>query len=134
MHQVTHIHIHTLLMIAIDCSYAYMIDNICLLIRGTLNNKDAQSLITEVCSHAYLLHLSSLSLALSHMPPCLQCHPLGMFESMATLTVANNVSELYHSVIVDTPLGMAHTYRHQTTSIQQHYSLLVSTLFPELLV
>ena len=34
-----------------------------------------------------------------------QCHPLGMFESMATLTVAKTASELYNSVIVDTPLA-----------------------------
>jgi len=61
-------------------TYGYMIDNIVLLITGTLHERDTKE----------LLH---------------KCHPLGMFESIATLTVAHNISELYDSVIVDTPLA-----------------------------
>jgi len=61
-------------------TYSYMIDNIVLLITGTLHERDASELIEK-------------------------CHPLGMFESMATLSVATNVSELYNSVLVDTPLA-----------------------------
>jgi len=61
-------------------TYGYMIDNIVLLITGTLHERDTAELIEK-------------------------CHPLGMFESMATLTVARNVSELYNSVLVDTPLA-----------------------------
>lgn len=61
-------------------TYGYMIDNIVLLITGTLHERDTSELVSK-------------------------CHPLGMFESMATLTVANNVSDLYSSVIVDTPLA-----------------------------
>jgi len=34
-----------------------------------------------------------------------KCHPLGMFDAMATLSVATNISELYNSVLVDTPLA-----------------------------
>ena len=34
-----------------------------------------------------------------------KCHPLGMFDSMATLSVATSPSELYRMVLVDTPIG-----------------------------
>jgi len=61
-------------------TYGYMIDNIVLLITGTLHERDTMELLEK-------------------------CHPFGMFESMATLTVAHNVSELYNSVLVDTPLA-----------------------------
>jgi len=61
-------------------TYQYMIDNIVLLITGTLHERD----ITELLE---------------------KCHPLGMFTAMATLSVATNVSELYNNVLVDTPLA-----------------------------
>eukprot|EP01102_Stenamoeba_stenopodia_P015021 TRINITY_DN507_c0_g1_i14.p1 TRINITY_DN507_c0_g1~~TRINITY_DN507_c0_g1_i14.p1 ORF type:complete len:215 (-),score=33.52 TRINITY_DN507_c0_g1_i14:91-735(-) len=61
-------------------SYGYMIDNIVLIITGTLHERDTSELIEK-------------------------CHPLGMFESIATLTVAQNVADLYNSVLVDTPLA-----------------------------
>jgi len=61
-------------------TYGYMIDNIVLLITGTLHERDLAELIEK-------------------------CHPLGLFESMASLTVAHNVSELYNSVLVDTHLA-----------------------------
>jgi len=61
-------------------TYGYMIDNIVLLITGTLHERDMTELIEK-------------------------CHPLGMFDAMASLTVAHNVSELYNSVLVDTPLA-----------------------------
>lgn len=34
-----------------------------------------------------------------------KCHPLGMFEGMAQLVVAQNMRELYREVLVDTPLA-----------------------------
>jgi V-type H+-transporting ATPase subunit d len=61
-------------------TYQYMIDNIVLLITGTLHERELPELLEK-------------------------CHPLGMFESMATLSIATNVSELYNSVLVDTPLA-----------------------------
>jgi len=61
-------------------SYQYMIDNIVLLITGTLHERDTTELLEK-------------------------CHPLGMFDSMAALSVATNVSDLYNSVLVDTPLA-----------------------------
>merc|ERR1712063_221855 len=62
-------------------TYGYMIDNIMLLITGTLHERDTSELIAK-------------------------CSPLGMFESMASLTAANiTISDLYNSVIIDTPLA-----------------------------
>jgi V-type H+-transporting ATPase subunit d len=63
--------------------YSYMIDNIILLITGTLHERDTHELLER-------------------------CHPLGVFESMPALCVATTVEELYQSVLVETPLG---TYR-----------------------
>lgn len=34
-----------------------------------------------------------------------KCHPLGMFDSIATLAVATSMRELYRLVLVDTPLA-----------------------------
>ena len=57
-----------------------MIDNVILLITGTLHERDTHELIER-------------------------CHPLGVFDSMPALCVASNVEELYHTVLVETPLG-----------------------------
>jgi len=57
-----------------------MIDNVVLLITGTLHERDTSELLEK-------------------------CHPLGMFDAMATLTVATNTQELFNSVLVDTPLA-----------------------------
>ncbi|PWN99589.1 ATPase, V0 complex, subunit D [Tilletiopsis washingtonensis] len=61
-------------------TYAYMIDNLILLITGTLHEKDTHELLER-------------------------CHPLGVFESMPALCVATTVEELYQSVVVETPLA-----------------------------
>ena len=60
--------------------YSYMIDNVVLLITGTLHERDTTELLEK-------------------------CHPLGMFEAMATLCVATNTQELFNSVLIDTPLA-----------------------------
>lgn len=61
-------------------SYAYMIDNVILLITGTLHERDTNELLER-------------------------CHPLGVFDSMPALCVATNVKELHDTVMVETPLG-----------------------------
>ncbi|KAF9078090.1 V0 complex, c/d subunit of ATPase [Rhodocollybia butyracea] len=61
-------------------TYGYMIDNVILLITGTLHERDTHELIER-------------------------CHPLGVFDSMPALCVASNVEELYQSVLVETPLA-----------------------------
>lgn len=60
--------------------YGYMIDNVVLLITGTLHERDTHELLER-------------------------CHPLGWFETMPALCVATNVEELYQTVLVETPLG-----------------------------
>lgn len=57
-----------------------MIDNVVLLISGTLHERDTHDLLER-------------------------CHPLGTFETMPALCVATNVEELYNTVLVETPLG-----------------------------
>src|SRR5204863_9653485 len=61
-------------------TYSYMIDNVALLITGTLHERDTKDLLER-------------------------CHPLGWFETMPVLTVATNIEELYNSVLIETPLA-----------------------------
>ncbi|ETW81560.1 vacuolar H+-ATPase V0 sector, subunit D [Heterobasidion irregulare TC 32-1] len=61
-------------------TYGYMIDNVVLLITGTLHERDTHELLER-------------------------CHPLGWFETMPALCVATNVEELFQTVLVETPLA-----------------------------
>ncbi|ODV88384.1 hypothetical protein CANCADRAFT_4519 [Tortispora caseinolytica NRRL Y-17796] len=61
-------------------SYGYMIDNMALLITGTLHERDTHELLDR-------------------------CHPLGWFDTMPALCVATSIDELYNLVLVDTPLA-----------------------------
>ncbi len=58
-----------------------MIDNIVLLITGHLHQRSIQELLPK-------------------------CHPLGMFEQMGAITVADTSASLYNAILIDTPLGM----------------------------
>ena len=60
--------------------YSYMIDNIILLITGTLHQRPITELVPK-------------------------CHPLGSFEEMASINIASTPAELYNAVMIDTPLG-----------------------------
>lgn len=62
------------------CRYSYMIDNVILLITGTLHQR-----------------------AISELVP--KCHPLGSFEQMEAVNIAQTPAELYNAILVDTPLG-----------------------------
>jgi V-type H+-transporting ATPase subunit d len=57
-----------------------MIDNIVLLITGTLHQRSVADLLPR-------------------------CHPLGSFEQLGAITVADTPAQLYTAVLVDTPLG-----------------------------
>ncbi|CAL8100353.1 unnamed protein product [Calicophoron daubneyi] len=61
-------------------TYSYMIDNIVLLITGTLHGRPISELMAK-------------------------CHPLGTFPEIETLHIASNTAELYNAVLVDTPLA-----------------------------
>lgn len=80
-----------------------MIDNVILLTLGTLHERDTHELLER-------------------------CHPLGVFDTMPALCVATNVEELYHSVIVETPLGSS----PPPCVIIRHSSLVRSALLPRL--
>ncbi|RWS07844.1 V-type proton ATPase subunit d-like protein [Dinothrombium tinctorium] len=61
-------------------TYSYMIDNIILLITGTLHQRPLNELINK-------------------------CHPLGIFDQMAAITVLATATDLYNAILVDTPLA-----------------------------
>ena len=61
-------------------TYGYMIDNVALLITGTLHERDTRELLDR-------------------------CSALGWFETMPVLCVATNIEELYNSVLIETPLA-----------------------------
>lgn len=86
-------------------TYAYMIDNVILLITGTLHERDTHELLER-------------------------CHPLGTFDTMAALCVATNVEELYNSVLVETPLA---PYFQQCISANDldelHIEIIRNTLY-----
>lgn len=60
--------------------YEYMIDNVVLLISGTLHGKDPDDLREK-------------------------CHPLGLFDQMASITVDPSINDLYNNILIDTPLA-----------------------------
>lgn len=61
-------------------TYGYMIDNVVLLITGTLHERETHDLLEK-------------------------CHPLGFFDTMPALCVATTVQDLYSTVLVDSPLA-----------------------------
>mmetsp|Transcript_5278 Transcript_5278/g.12726 ORF Transcript_5278/g.12726 Transcript_5278/m.12726 type:complete len:351 (+) Transcript_5278:40-1092(+) len=61
-------------------TYGYMIDNVILLLTGTLHERDTRELLEK-------------------------CHPLGKFHSLATLAITTNAKDAYKLVLVDTPLA-----------------------------
>lgn len=81
------------------CSYSYMIDNIILLITGTLHHRPISELIPK-------------------------CHPLGSFEQMEAIHVAATPAELYNAVLVDTPLGMCSHIVRKTNGLLRSIILI----------
>ncbi|XP_056378251.1 V-type proton ATPase subunit d 2 [Hyla sarda] len=61
-------------------TYSYMIDNIILLITGTLHQRPISELVPK-------------------------CHPLGSFDQMEAVNIAQTPAELFNAIIVDTPLA-----------------------------
>lgn len=62
------------------CVVGHMIDNVVLVVSGTLHERDVQELLDK-------------------------CHPLGVFDGLPALAVASSMRELYRLVLVDTPLA-----------------------------
>jgi V-type H+-transporting ATPase subunit d len=61
------------------CTHGHMIDNVVLVVSGTLHDRDVQDLLDKA-------------------------HPLGRFDGLASLAVATSVRDLYTLVLCDTPL------------------------------
>jgi V-type H+-transporting ATPase subunit d len=59
-----------------------------------------------------------------------KCHPLGMFDSIATLAVAQNMRELYRLVLVDTPLApyFSDTLSHEDLD-EMNIEIMRNTLY-----
>ncbi|EKE39927.1 hypothetical protein ENUP19_0242G0005 [Entamoeba nuttalli] len=58
----------------------YMIDNVILLITGTQGEKEMEELKEKL-------------------------HPLGLFKNIESLSITKTVNDLYHYILIDTPLG-----------------------------
>ena len=61
-------------------TYSYQIDNVVLLISGTLHGYEKEELLER-------------------------CHPLGMFEALPAITIASTSNEIYHTVLAESALG-----------------------------
>ncbi|ODV95537.1 hypothetical protein PACTADRAFT_50247 [Pachysolen tannophilus NRRL Y-2460] len=61
-------------------SYGYMIDNVALMITGTIHERDRSEILER-------------------------CHPLGWFDTLPALSVATDIDSLYSTVLIDTPLA-----------------------------
>lgn len=68
-----------------------MIDNVILLITGTLHQRSIAELVPK-------------------------CHPLGSFEQMEAVNIAQTPAELYNAILVDTPLGEPLWWKQQLDS------------------
>lgn len=70
-------------------SYGYMIDNVVLLIADALRSFDSLGSGSGEDTKELLD----------------RCHPLGLFDTMAALTVATSVDEIYNTVLIESPLA-----------------------------
>ncbi|CAH6721764.1 V-type proton ATPase subunit d [[Candida] jaroonii] len=61
-------------------TYGYMIDNVALMITGTIHERDRSEILEK-------------------------CHPLGWFDTLPTLSIATDIESLYSTVLIDTPLA-----------------------------
>ncbi|EGW30683.1 vacuolar ATP synthase subunit D [Spathaspora passalidarum NRRL Y-27907] len=61
-------------------NYGYMIDNVILMITGTLHERDKSEILRK-------------------------CNPLGWFDTLPTLSIATDIESLYSTVLIDTPLA-----------------------------
>lgn len=81
-----------------------MIDNVILLITGTLHERDTHELLER-------------------------CHPLGMFDSIAALCVATTVADLYNTVMIETPIGKTQNGTKSFPCVSRTYHPFLSAIF-----
>lgn len=75
-----------------------MIDNVVMLITGALKQRDVSELLPR-------------------------CHPLGAFDQMAAVCIARTPTELYSTILVDTPLGNSD---HLVSSNDQFWRVILA--------
>lgn len=73
-------------------TYGYMIDNVCLVITGALHGRPLGEMLEK------------------------RCHPLGKFDTIGALSSSDDITELYHNVLVDTPLAK---YFHDCLTVDE---------------
>ncbi|KAM5314697.1 V-type proton ATPase subunit d 2 [Glossophaga mutica] len=81
--EVEHVQNHALEPLSTFFTYmmcSYMIDNVVLLMNGTLQKKSVKEVLTK-------------------------CHPLGQFTEMEAINIAETPSDLFNAVLVETPLA-----------------------------
>lgn len=90
-------------------TYSYMIDNILLIITGTIHNRDKAEILKK-------------------------CNPLGWFDTLPTLSITTDLNSLYETVLIDTPLAK---YFHNCLSIDDlddlNIEIIRNILFKEYL-
>ena len=82
------------------CTHGYMIDNVILIASSHIQQSRHGGLGGSRMASATLSSTSHSTQAVMA-----KCHPLGLFEGMTSLVVASNASDLYRTVLVDTPLA-----------------------------
>lgn len=87
-------------------TYGYMIDNVILLLTGTLHERDTSELLEK-------------------------CHPLGNFQSLATLAITTSAADAYKLVLVDTPLAayMSMNFNRSEDFTELNIEVIRNTLY-----
>ena len=75
-----------------------MIDNIIMLLSGTIHGRSPDDVLER-------------------------CHPLGYFDTLATVAVAQSTQELYELVLFDSPLAVYFEKMEELSSWMDHYGL-----------
>ena len=81
-----------------------MIDNVVLIVTGTLHERDVQELL-EKCHPLGMFDRYVTQSYLMAIIMLMHCDLYHLLCSIATLAVAQNMRELYRLVLVDTPLA-----------------------------
>jgi len=86
-------------------TYQHMIDNVVLLITATVHDRD----LAELKEHL---------------------HPLGRFPGMASIAAGQSISDLYHDVLIDTPLGpYISSVLSEEDLTEMHIEIIRNTLY-----
>ncbi|XP_044514370.1 V-type proton ATPase subunit d 1-like [Gracilinanus agilis] len=86
-------------------TYSYMIDNVILLLTGTLHERSISELMPK-------------------------CHPLGHFDQIEAVNIAQTQEELYNAILVDSPLAIFFQTHFSKEELQQlNIEILRNTMY-----